>query len=81
MAAELVERAIAIDPDFEDAIGAEVDGALEQLTIATSSVSLEAFLREAHRRLPEALAAQVDAALTDAPLRGGSAVGWSPRAE
>jgi hypothetical protein len=78
VAAELVERAIAIDPELEDAIGREVDATLERLPDAGGDVSLAGFLSEAHRLLPPALAAQVEEALHDDGIHGDSAVGWSP---
>ncbi len=80
VAAELVERAIRIDPGLEETIGQEVDAALEQVPVAQIGVRLDAFLETAHRLLPAALAKQVEASV-HGEQHGDSAVGWSPGTE
>jgi len=80
VAAELVEHAIVVDPEFEEVIGNEVDAALEQVPVARPAVSVSVFLETAHRLLPPTLARQVETSLSS-EARGSSAVGWSPRAE
>ena len=75
VAAELVERAIAIDRDLEQPIGAEVDDALQRLPV--TGASMTSFLDEARRLLPPVLAEQIERALAS-QARGESAVGWSP---
>jgi hypothetical protein len=80
VAAELVERAIRVDPGLEEIIGQEVDTALEQLPVAQIGVRLDAFLETAHRLLPAALARQVEASV-HVEHHADSAVGWSPGTE
>jgi hypothetical protein len=80
VAAELVERAIGVDPGLEEIIGQEVDAALERVPVAQAGVSLDAFLETARRLLPAALAEQV-AASVRGKKHGDSAAGWSPGAE
>ncbi len=80
VAAELVSRAILIDPGLEQSVGMEVDEALEDVAVPKVDVSVGAFIEAAHRLLPAALAAQVEATL-HAERRGNSAVGWSPGTE
>lgn len=80
VAAELVERAIGVDPGLEEIIGQEVDAALERVPVAQTGVSLAAFLATAHRLLPAALVEQVEASVRS-EQHGDSAVGWSPAAE
>jgi len=80
VAAELVTRAISIDPGLEEIIGEEVDAALEQIAVPETGVPAGPFLEAAHRLLPPALAAQVEAAV-GAGQHGNSAVGWSPGTE
>jgi hypothetical protein len=80
VAAELVERAIRVDPDLEEIIGQEADAALERVTVAQTGVLLDTFLETAHRLLPAALAEQVEASMRS-EQHGDSAVGWSPGAE
>ncbi len=80
VAAELVERAIRVDPGLEEIIGQEVDAALEQLPVAQTGASVGAFLETARRLLPRALAEQVETSLLG-EQHGTSVVGWSPGAE
>ncbi len=81
VAAELVQRAIAIDPSLEEVIGREVDVALEETASRRAAdASIEQFLDAAHRLLPPALAKQVDLALRS-DCRGAKLIGWSPPAE
>lgn len=80
VAAELVERAIRVDPGYEEIIGQEVDRALEPVPVAQTGITLDVFLETAHRLLPVALASQVEASLRG-EQHGDSTVGWSPSAE
>jgi hypothetical protein len=77
VAAELMERAISVDPGLKEIIGDEVDAALEQVPVAQVGVSIAAFVEAAQRLLPPVLAEQVDAAVRGGE-HGKSAVGWSP---
>lgn len=77
VAAELVQHAIRVDPGLDEAVGREVDAALEQVPPAHSEIAIDGFLRMARQLLPAELAAQIKASV-DAERPGESAVGWSP---
>lgn len=67
VAGELVERAAPQGPEVQEAVGEEVDVALERYSAPRIPQDAEAFLAEAHRRLPKVLAAQVEETLRRAP--------------
>ncbi len=78
VAAALVERAAGAGAEAQELVGAEVDHAMEQVPVPSASPGVAAFITEAHRRLPEALAAQVEATVRRDVEPGRSTVGWTP---
>ncbi len=78
VAAALVERAASAGAEAQERVGAEVDRAMERVPVSSPGVGVAAFIIEARRRLPEDLAAQVEAALKRDVEPGRSAVGWTP---
>jgi hypothetical protein len=78
VAAQLVERAASADTEAQGLVGAEVDRAMEQVPVSSPSPDIGAFIIEARRRLPEELAAQVEATLRRDVEPGHSTVGWTP---
>lgn len=79
VAGELVEHAARSGPEVQKLIAREVDDAVQREEPRDLDIpDPGAFLAQAHRLLPAALARQVEATLeADAEL-GSSAVGWSP---
>jgi hypothetical protein len=78
VAATLVERAASAGAEAQERVGAEVDRAMEQVPVSSPGPGVAAFIIEARRRLPEDLAAQVEAALKRDVEPGHSTVGWTP---
>ncbi len=78
VAAALVERAAGAGAEAQELVGAEVDHAMEQVPVPSASPGVAAFITEARRRLPEGLAAQVEATLRRDVEPGSSTVGWDP---
>lgn len=78
VAAALVERAAGAGAEAQERVGVEVDRAMEQISVSSPCSDVGAFLSEAHRRLPKALAAQVEATLRRDVEPGRSTVGWAP---
>jgi hypothetical protein len=78
VAAELAERGAR--GDVYEAVAREVDEAMERYAPATSSTSTDtrAFLAEARRRLPGALAAEIEMVLSGDHESVRSTAGWSP---
>jgi hypothetical protein len=78
VAAALVERAAGAGAEAQELVGAEVDRAMEQVPVLSTNPGVAAFIAEARRRLPEGLAAQVEATLKRDVEPGRSTVGWTP---
>jgi|SRR5674476_1692554 hypothetical protein len=81
VAAALVERAASAGPEAQELVGAEVDRAMEQVPVSSPGPDIGAFITEARRRLPEELAAQVEATLRHNVEPGHSTVGWTPEVD
>jgi hypothetical protein len=78
VAAALVERAAGAGAEAQELVGAEVDRAMERIPAPAAGPGAAVFIAEARRRLPEGLAAQVEAALKRDGEAGRSTVGWNP---
>jgi hypothetical protein len=78
VAAALVERAAGAGAEAQELVGVEVDRAMERIPVPAAAPGAAAFVAEARRRLPEGLAAQVEATLKRDGEAGRGAVGWTP---
>lgn len=82
VAGELVEHAARSAPEVRDVVAREVDEAIEREEPGDLQIpGAAAFVAQAHRLLPAALARQVEATLASGAELGSSAVGWSPGRE